>query len=113
MGTFVAPSRFADRAGVRFWINIAMAALDILVAGTLDPAITSGYFVQANLRQHDLDTIRGMMLYRFVEYWCYQNCSEEWRLELTPEQKLNVVFKGDRDAVLFSISSDTDYFAQV
>lgn len=67
------------------------------------------YAVRMNLYLAGFNETRGVLLARFVEFWCQKNCFGDWHVDQT-QQALAVSFSLETDCVLFLISEEYTYF---
>ena len=67
------------------------------------------YQLSINLIQSGFSETRSILIVRFIEFWCQKNCSGIWGVYET-SKILTVSFDQVRDAVLFKLSEEYDYF---
>lgn len=70
---------------------------------------TLRYRFSLDLYRARIDNSRSLLLARFIEFWCQQNCLGAWRV-MDDGRFVNVWFDTCRDIVLFKMTDEYDYF---
>src|SRR4051812_43647844 len=87
-------------------INMNMLAGPLYKAGSDEKL---NYQMSLNPIKCGISAARSILIVRFIEFWCQRNCIGVWGVVDT-ENLLAVYFDTVRDAVLFKMSTEYDYF---